>query len=103
MSSSREIMAISISAYISDILVIGVGDKSNQVDPSVLDLIRRKGISLEVLPTEHACTTFNFLNVERRSVAAALIPPRTSKLFEKQQRDAAAQKKKEESREDDNP
>lgn len=29
----------------------------------------------QILPTESACTTFNFLNQERRYVAAGLIPP----------------------------
>lgn len=33
-------------------------------------------ISFEILTTEHACTTFNFLNTEGRNVAAALIPPK---------------------------
>lgn len=32
--------------------------------------------SFEILPTEHACTTFNFLNSEGRNVAAVLIPPK---------------------------
>jgi hypothetical protein len=44
-------------------------------------MIKKKGISLEVLPTDHACTTFNFLNVEKRYVAAALLPPRRLKLY----------------------
>lgn len=29
----------------------------------------------EIGPTERACATFNFLNIERRCVAGALIPP----------------------------
>ncbi|KAK7077674.1 NADH dehydrogenase [ubiquinone] 1 alpha subcomplex assembly factor 3 [Halocaridina rubra] len=58
-----------------DILVIGVGDAGNKVEPRVIQYLRNKGINVEVLPTESACTTFNFLNDEKRYVAAALIPP----------------------------
>jgi NADH dehydrogenase [ubiquinone] 1 alpha subcomplex assembly factor 3 len=58
-----------------DILVIGVGDAGNQIDPSVLRFLREKKIGFEILSTEHACQTFNFLSVEKRCVAGALIPP----------------------------
>jgi NADH dehydrogenase [ubiquinone] 1 alpha subcomplex assembly factor 3 len=34
-------------------------------------------ISIEVLTTEQACATFNFLNAENRYIAGALIPPLT--------------------------
>jgi NADH dehydrogenase [ubiquinone] 1 alpha subcomplex assembly factor 3 len=34
-------------------------------------------ISIEVLTTEQACATFNFLNAENRYIAGAVIPPRT--------------------------
>ena len=37
--------------------------------------MRSKKINLEILPTERACATFNFLNAENRCVAGALIPP----------------------------
>ncbi|XP_055549808.1 NADH dehydrogenase [ubiquinone] 1 alpha subcomplex assembly factor 3 [Wyeomyia smithii] len=60
-----------------DILVVGIGDQ--QVTPSfsrkVLDFMRKHRINVEVLSTEQACATFNFLNAEGRVVAAALIPP----------------------------
>ncbi|XP_063601553.1 NADH dehydrogenase [ubiquinone] 1 alpha subcomplex assembly factor 3-like [Penaeus indicus] len=58
-----------------DLLVIGVGDKGNKVDPRVVHYMKNKGITLEILPTETACTTFNFLNQERRYVAGAFLPP----------------------------
>lgn len=61
-----------------DILVIGVGDKGNKIDPSVVQfLTQKKKIYVEVLPTEQACTTFNFLCAENRHVAGAMIPPYT--------------------------
>jgi len=34
-------------------------------------------ISTEILTTEQACATFNFLNAENRYIAGALIPPLT--------------------------
>lgn len=62
-----------------DILVIGVGDPGQQIRKETKEHLKKKGIHIEVLPTEHACTTFNFLNVERRCVAAALIPGKLKK------------------------
>ncbi|OQV13338.1 putative NADH dehydrogenase [ubiquinone] 1 alpha subcomplex assembly factor 3 [Hypsibius exemplaris] len=60
-----------------DILVIGVGDRGNQLPGHLLlALMNRRKLGVEVLPTEHAVTTFNFLNSERRYVAGAFIPPK---------------------------
>lgn len=61
-----------------DILVLGIGDKQeNSSFYKNLVLISNKlRISFEILSTEHACTTFNFLNSEGRNAAAALIPPK---------------------------
>lgn len=58
-----------------DILVIGVGDNDMKVNPKVIQYMRQKKINLEILPTERACATFNFLNAEGRCVAGAIIPP----------------------------
>jgi NADH dehydrogenase [ubiquinone] 1 alpha subcomplex assembly factor 3 len=58
-----------------DILVIGVGNPGDKIPTETIQYLRHKKISFEILSTEHACTTFNFLNVEKRCVAAALIPP----------------------------
>lgn len=44
--------------------------------------MRGKNINLEVLPTERACATFNFLNAEGRCVAGALIPPTVMRINE---------------------
>lgn len=49
------------------------------MDPKIRERIMRilksKNISAEILPTDMACTTFNFLMAEGRSVGGALIPP----------------------------
>lgn len=58
-----------------EILVLGTGAKLEQIKPSVLALLRSKGISVEVQDTPNACATFNFLTSERRVAAAGLIPP----------------------------
>lgn len=51
-------------------------------DDKVLDIrlmreLKMRGLNVEALPTDKACTTFNFLNSEFRYVAAAMIPPET--------------------------
>lgn len=67
-----------------DVLVIGVGDQT--VTPAfsikMMNYMRAYSINVEVLKTEQACATFNFLNAEGRMVAAALIPPAHIKVNE---------------------
>lgn len=60
-----------------DILVIGIGDKTEKFDfmHQLMPFSKKFKISFEVLPTEPACSTFNFLNAEGRNVAACMIPP----------------------------
>lgn len=60
-----------------DILVIGIGDKSEDTSifKKLFPLSKKYRLNLEILPTDQACSTFNFLNSEGRFVAAALIPP----------------------------
>jgi len=60
-----------------DILVIGKGDWDAPVNTDIIKYLKGKGINTEILPTEQACAMFNFLNSERRVVAAGLIPPVT--------------------------
>ncbi|XP_013861838.1 NADH dehydrogenase [ubiquinone] 1 alpha subcomplex assembly factor 3 [Austrofundulus limnaeus] len=79
-SSHEDITEESVSLFhmiepTFEILVLGTGARIEQIKPSVLALLRRKGIAVEVLDTPNACATFNFLNSERRLVAAGLIPP----------------------------
>jgi len=68
----------------TDVLVLGVGDTrdSFQLNSSILSFMAKYHISVEVLTTEQACATFNFLNAERRCIAGALIPPLTLRVTE---------------------
>ncbi|XP_037346833.2 NADH dehydrogenase [ubiquinone] 1 alpha subcomplex assembly factor 3 [Pungitius pungitius] len=65
-----------------EILVLGTGARVERIKPSVLALLKRKGIALEVQDTPNACATFNFLTSERRVAAAGLIPPPISTALE---------------------
>ncbi|XP_028146444.2 NADH dehydrogenase [ubiquinone] 1 alpha subcomplex assembly factor 3 [Diabrotica virgifera virgifera] len=67
-----------------DILVIGVGDRLDNFDfyKNLLPFMRKQKIALEILPTESACSTFNFLNSEGRNVVGAMIPPKTFRVSE---------------------
>ncbi|KAM9361178.1 NADH dehydrogenase [ubiquinone] 1 alpha subcomplex assembly factor 3 [Symphorus nematophorus] len=61
-----------------EILVLGTGARVERINPSVLALLKKKGIAVEVQDTPNACATFNFLTSERRVTAAGLIPPPVS-------------------------
>ncbi|XP_029989247.1 NADH dehydrogenase [ubiquinone] 1 alpha subcomplex assembly factor 3 [Sphaeramia orbicularis] len=81
--SHRDITEESISLFHMlepriEILVLGTGAKLERINPSVLALLKRKGIAVEVQDTPNACATFNFLTSERRIAAAGLIPPPVS-------------------------
>uniref|UniRef100_A0A7N6BJB8 NADH dehydrogenase [ubiquinone] 1 alpha subcomplex assembly factor 3 n=2 Tax=Anabas testudineus TaxID=64144 RepID=A0A7N6BJB8_ANATE len=65
-----------------EILVLGTGSRLERINPSVLALLRSKGIAVEVQDTPNACATFNFLTSERRVAAAGLIPPSVSTALE---------------------
>ncbi|XP_022900866.1 NADH dehydrogenase [ubiquinone] 1 alpha subcomplex assembly factor 3 [Onthophagus taurus] len=60
-----------------DILVIGVGDKLDDLSfhRRFLPFMHKHKINLEILPTEQACSTFNFMSSEGRYVGGAMIPP----------------------------
>jgi hypothetical protein len=52
-------------------LIVGMGaDSRMRPDPSLLDLLRRRGIEVECLPTDRAVARFGEL--DRRTTAAAL-------------------------------
>lgn len=59
-----------------DVLVIGLGDSGETLDMKVVQHLKKRKIGVEMHPTAIACSTFNFLNVEDRNVAAAMLPPR---------------------------
>ncbi|XP_026313914.1 NADH dehydrogenase [ubiquinone] 1 alpha subcomplex assembly factor 3 [Hyposmocoma kahamanoa] len=58
-----------------DLLVIGLETRERKAQDSVFMAARRAKLNVEILATEHACSTFNFLNAEGRYVAGALVPP----------------------------
>ncbi|KAH8401290.1 hypothetical protein KR009_004397 [Drosophila setifemur] len=60
-----------------DVLIIGIGDQSPPpaLSKRIVQFMKKYKINVEVLRTEQACATFNFLNAESRMVACALIPP----------------------------
>ena len=57
-----------------DTLVIGCGRQTKRLPPQVRSWSVERDIAIEVLPTQHACATFNFMVSENRSVAAVLWP-----------------------------
>ena len=69
-----------------DVLVVGYGDntpvkgtnKKFPVDPTIILKMRQKGVSMELLTTENAIATYNYLVEEGRVVAQLLFPPTTS-------------------------
>lgn len=60
-----------------DILILGVGDAlmTPEFTKRIRTYILKNRINIEILGTDIACSTFNFLNSEGRMVAALLIPP----------------------------
>ncbi|XP_019272340.1 NADH dehydrogenase [ubiquinone] 1 alpha subcomplex assembly factor 3 isoform X1 [Panthera pardus] len=58
-----------------EIIVVGTGDRTERLQPRVLQAMRQRGIAVEVQDTPNACATFNFLCHEGRVTGAALIPP----------------------------
>uniref|UniRef100_A0A8D9BYJ2 NADH dehydrogenase [ubiquinone] 1 alpha subcomplex assembly factor 3 n=2 Tax=Cacopsylla melanoneura TaxID=428564 RepID=A0A8D9BYJ2_9HEMI len=59
-----------------DVLLIGLSDyKQNAASLIPVITGMKKFCNVEMLPTERACATFNFLSSEGRVVGAALIPP----------------------------
>lgn len=65
-----------------DTLIISIGDQpiTPAIGRTILEVTRKHRINIEILSTETACTTFNFLNQQGRMVAAALVPPTNVRL-----------------------
>ena len=55
-------------------LVLGCGPRSRRVPRAVREWVDARGTAIEALATPHACSTFNFMVQEQRSVAAVLFP-----------------------------
>ncbi|XP_059046856.1 NADH dehydrogenase [ubiquinone] 1 alpha subcomplex assembly factor 3 [Achroia grisella] len=58
-----------------DLVILGLETKEREPLNAVYRAARSAGLNVELLGVEHACSTFNFLNAEGRSVAGALVPP----------------------------
>ena len=58
-----------------EVLVIGTGDGYYKLNDKVIMFLKSKKIHLEILPTHHAVSTFNYLTSDNRIVAGAFIPP----------------------------
>lgn len=67
-----------------DIIILGIGDQINdlKLTSRIFAFMQKHKINFEILATEQACATFNFLNAEGRCVAGAMIPPETIKVTE---------------------
>ncbi|KAF8792831.1 NADH dehydrogenase 1 alpha like protein [Argiope bruennichi] len=65
-----------------DIFILGTGDHLKLPSPEVMNFLKSKKIAVEVLPTEKACATFNFLNVEGRCIGGAFMPPENVNVYE---------------------
>ena len=82
-------------------MVIGFGDlrksesgrKSFPVDTSIILKMRQKGVNVELLTTENAVATYNYLVEEGRVVAAALIPPNHVSILDQDIIDTKAKRK----------
>ncbi|XP_034943634.1 NADH dehydrogenase [ubiquinone] 1 alpha subcomplex assembly factor 3 [Chelonus insularis] len=62
-----------------DILVLGLDREYPRHEPFIVNfqkVVKKMGMSYEILPVEKACHTFNFLNAESRYVVGLFLPPR---------------------------
>ena len=55
-------------------LVLGCGRTSQRAPTAVREWCEQRGVAIEALATQHACSTFNFMVSEDRSCAALLFP-----------------------------
>ena len=51
--------------------ILGVGESTPALPPSIVDYCKRNGITAEAMSRQHAASTFNFMNQEGRHVVAA--------------------------------
>lgn len=56
------------------IVIIGYGEKGEPYDAKIPLILKKKGISCEMLPTPSAVTTYNFLVHDSVHVAGAFVP-----------------------------
>ncbi|KAG6750225.1 hypothetical protein POTOM_047319 [Populus tomentosa] len=71
---SRLVSAYANSSKTLEILILGCGRYTQPLDPELRRFIRSTGMKLEAVDSRNAASTYNILNEEGRSVAAALLP-----------------------------
>ncbi|XP_046828719.1 NADH dehydrogenase [ubiquinone] 1 alpha subcomplex assembly factor 3 [Vespa crabro] len=65
-----------------DLLIIGLEkDYDHKFISNLKQIIKDLDINSEILPVDQACSVFNFVNLEKRYVAAALIPPKQNPIL----------------------
>ena len=57
-----------------ELLVVGTGRRLKPLPAAVEEWLGELAIAPEAVPTQHACSTFNFMVGEDRQVAAVLFP-----------------------------
>lgn len=69
-----------------EIIILGIETTPNDYSfkNKILSIMKKYKINIEILPTEKATSTFNYLNSESRYVAGAMIPPLHVDLFDKE-------------------
>ena len=58
----------------TSLLVLGCGEQSRRAPRELREWCAQRDMAIEALSTQHACSTFNFMVAEERSVAALLFP-----------------------------
>ena len=58
----------------TDLLIVGTGRHAARLPAATSAWLGERGIAAESMPTQHACSTFNFAVQEQRAVAAVLFP-----------------------------
>jgi len=72
--SSEAFEIFSVVSPKPELLLLGTGKSLLLPPPSIREYLRKAGISMDVMDTRNACSTFNLLSEEGRKVAAALLP-----------------------------
>ncbi|KAJ6649386.1 NADH dehydrogenase [ubiquinone] 1 alpha subcomplex assembly factor 3 [Pseudolycoriella hygida] len=67
-----------------EMLVLGIGDAvvTPAISAKINSITRKFKLNVEILGTEMACSTFNFLNAEQRLIAGGFIPPTMLRINE---------------------
>jgi len=56
-----------------DVVIFGTGTSALKIPDEIIQAFRKNGTNVDIMNTANACTTFNILNQESRSIACALL------------------------------